>query len=134
MKRRTALRTFGSAAVIGGAGCLGGGGSNGPKEVRMVDLQFEPAEFSIQAGRTVRWVNESDIGHTVTAYETQLPDGADYWASGGFETEEAARTNLADGLINADGTYRHTFETAGDHAYFCVPHEGSGMTGTVSVQ
>jgi len=29
---------------------------------------------------------------------------------------------------------RRTFETAGEHPYFCVPHEGSGMTGTVSVQ
>ncbi|MFB6361496.1 MAG: plastocyanin/azurin family copper-binding protein, partial [Halobacteriales archaeon] len=60
--------------------------------------------------------------------------GAPYWASGGFETERAARENLAEGLIEAGGTYRRTFETAGEQPYFCVPHEGSGMTGAVSVQ
>ncbi|MFB6362043.1 MAG: plastocyanin/azurin family copper-binding protein, partial [Halobacteriales archaeon] len=90
MNRRSALRTLGGALAVGLSGCLGGGGDE-PKTVRMVDLAFKPPEISVAAGRTVEWVNDSEIGHTVTAYGEQLPSGAPYWASGGFETERAAR-------------------------------------------
>ena len=131
MRRRQALRLFGSAGVAGLAGCLGGSG--GPKTVDMVGLEFEPRRVSVPVGGTVEWVNVSDIAHTVTAYGARLPDGAAYWASGGFEAESAARTDLEGGLIGVDGAYSHTFETAGEHPYFCVPHEGSGMTGVVAV-
>lgn len=132
MRRREALRTIGSAAAVGLAGCLGGG-SSGPKVVDMVGLEFKPRRVSVAVGATVEWVNESEIGHTVTAYEDQIPAGAAYWASGGFETEADARRDIGGGLIAADETYRHTFEVAGEHPYFCVPHEGSGMTGVVAV-
>lgn len=132
MRRREALRAIGSASAIGLAGCLGAGAS-GPKVVDMVGLEFKPRRVSVAVGATVEWVNESEIGHTVTAYGDRIPAGAGYWASGGFETEAAARRDLAGGLITADGTYRHTFEVAGEHPYFCVPHEGSGMAGVVAV-
>lgn len=131
MNRRGALRLLGAAAVGGLAGCVGG--PKDPKQVDMVGLRFEPRRVSVDIGRTVEWVNESGVGHTVTAYENLLPDGAAYFASGGFESERAAQQNMQDGLIGADGTYSHTFETAGEHPYYCIPHEGSGMTGVVSV-
>jgi plastocyanin len=134
MNRRSALQSVGGALAVGLSGCLSSGGGDEPRTVRMVGLEFEPADISIAAGRTVEWINDSEFGHSVTAYERQIPTGATYWASGGFETERAARENMGDGLIDAGGTYRRTFETAGEHPYFCVPHEGSGMTGTVSVQ
>lgn len=131
MKRRAALRTMGAAAAIGLAGCLGG--SSGPKTVRMVGLDYEPRRVSVRVGGTVEWVNDSDIGHSVTAYGDPLPEDATYFATGGFETEAAARADIEAGLIGADETFSHTFETAGEHPYFCVPHEGSGMTGVVVV-
>jgi plastocyanin len=131
MKRRAALRTMGAAATVGLAGCLGG--SSGPKTVRMVGLDYEPRRVSVRVGGTVDWVNDSDIGHSVTAYGDRLPEDATYFATGGFETESAARTNVEAGLIGADETFSHTFESAGEHPYFCVPHEGSGMTGVVVV-
>lgn len=131
MNRREAIRSLGTAAAVGLAGCLGGSG--GPKAVRMEGLAFKPRQISVGAGRTVEWVDESGIAHTVTAYEDRLPEGATYWASGGFETEAAARTNLEAGLVPAEGSYSHTFETPGEHPYFCIPHEGSGMVGVVQV-
>lgn len=131
MNRRAALRSLGAAATVGIAGCLGGSG--GPKTVRMVGLEYRPRRVSVGVGRTVEWVNDSDIGHSVTAYEDRLPEGAAYFATGGFATEAAAREDIEGGLIGAGETYRHTFETAGEHPYFCVPHEGSGMTGVVAV-
>ncbi|QLG64062.1 plastocyanin/azurin family copper-binding protein [Halorarum salinum] len=30
-------------------------------------------------------------------------------------------------------TYEHTFEVEGEYGYFCIPHEGAGMVGTVTV-
>lgn len=133
MNRRTALRALGGALVVGVAGCLGRRFDD-PKTVRMVGLRFKPARISVDVGRSVEWVNDSDVGHTVTAYEDRIPAGAPFWASGGFATERAARENLAGGLINAGETYGRTFETAGEHAYYCIPHEGSGMTGIVAVE
>jgi plastocyanin len=29
--------------------------------------------------------------------------------------------------------FTHTFETVGEYAYFCIPHERAGMVGTVVV-
>ena len=132
MRRRDALRGLGSAAAVGLAGCLGGG-SGGRRTVDMVGLEFRPRRVSVDVGGTVEWVNESEIGHTVTAYADRIPPDAAYWASGGFEDEDAARRDIGGGLVAADGRYAHTFEVAGEHPYFCVPHEGSGMTGVVAV-
>ena len=131
MDRRRALATLGAAATGGLVGCLGG--PSGPKRVRMVGLEFRPARVSVGEDRTVEWVNDGDITHTVTAYGDELPPGAAYFASGGFDSETAARRNLEAGLVGPGETYAHAFRTAGEHPYFCVPHEGSGMTGVVEV-
>ena len=47
---------------------------------------------------------------------------------------EAARDDLQGGLIGEGESYRHAFEVAGTYEYFCIPHEGSGMVGTVRVE
>jgi plastocyanin len=72
----------------------------------------------------------------VTAYESGIPDEAAYFASGGYDSEEAAReawTNL-EGAITSGDTYEHTFEVPGTYHYFCIPHERGGMVGTVTVK
>jgi len=79
-------------------------------------------------------VNDSDVGHTVTAYEDEIPEGAAYFARGVFDGERAARNDPAGGLFDAGEAYEHTFEVAGEYGHFCVPHESSGMTGTVVVR
>lgn len=95
---------------------------------------FDPARLTVDAGTTVEWTNDSDVGHTVTAYADRIPDGAAYFASGGFDSEGAARSNVGEGLLAAGESYEHTFEVAGTYGYYCVPHESSGMTGTVVVE
>lgn len=97
------------------------------------ELGFDPVELSIDVGTTVRWRNTSDIGHTVTAYADQIPDSADYFASGGFDTESAAREHMSEGLLAVGETFSHTFTVAGTYEYYCIPHEAAGMTGTVHV-
>jgi len=110
-----------------------GGGGGTTRTVDMTDgLVFDPEEITVEAGDTVVWENVGSVGHSVTAYEDEIPEGADYWASGGFDTEQDAREGYPDrGDIPGGESYEHTFETVGTHAYFCIPHEGAGMVGAV---
>ena len=98
------------------------------------DLVYEPSTVSVAPGSTVVWENVGSIGHTVTAYSDEIPEGATYFASGGFDSEQAARSGYPDqGVIAGGETYEHTFETTGSFGYFCIPHESAGMVGTVEV-
>jgi plastocyanin len=134
MHRRRLLRVGGSALVLAGAaGCLGSG-SGSSRRVSMAEgFVFSPERVQVAPGTTVRWVNDSEVGHTVTAYEGRIPERAGYFASGGFEDERGARNDVRGGLLDAGERYEHTFEVEGEYGYFCVPHESSGMTGTVVV-
>ncbi|MFB6139733.1 MAG: plastocyanin/azurin family copper-binding protein [Halosimplex sp.] len=105
--------------------------------VEMTDqLAFEPKKIQVSAGTTVTFENTSSIGHTVTAYEDELPDGASYFASGGFDSEQAASDGYSDGQegnVEAGESFEHTFETKGTYKYYCIPHEMNGMVGFVKV-
>ena len=133
-------RTFLAAAAVGVstslAGCGMVGGSD-DADVEMAKNAYLPETFEATVGEPVVWVNNGSRGHTVTAYESGLPDGAAFWASGGFESEDAAREGFweqgGEGTIRSGETWSYTFETSGTHPYFCVPHERAGMVGTVVV-
>lgn len=103
-------------------------------DIALGDHAFSPARITVSAGAEVTWVNDSGQAHTVTAYEDSLPEGAPYFASGGAPSEEAARADLSAGLIRPGETFSVTFEVPGTYRYFCIPHEGQGMTGTVVVE
>lgn len=120
--------------MLSTAGCLNGQSSSA-QTITMPDADtFEPATVTIESGETVTWRNDSDIQHTVTAYEDEIPDEATYFASGGFESETAAKNRVKDGLIAPGENYQHTFDQSGTYRYFCIPHVGSGMVGTVRVK
>ena len=118
-------------------GACGGGGDDpaatGP-HVQMVNGQsFDPGELTVTVGDAVAWTNESSEAHTVTAYEGDVSSG-DYFASGGFTSEEDARSDLSAGLIDPGETFEATFDEPGTYKYFCIPHEGAGMKGTIVVE
>ena len=96
--------------------------------------RFDPATITIEAGETVTWTNESDEAHTVTAYGDEIPEGASYFASGGASSEEAARDSLSESLIEAGDTFEVTLDEPGTYEYYCIPHESSGMKGTITVE
>ncbi|QIB75604.1 copper-binding protein [Halogeometricum borinquense] len=97
-------------------------------------LKFAPKRIKVASGTTVTWKNVGAVGHTVTAYEDEIPDGATYFASGGFDSEKAAKDGYPDkGNVTEGGTYEHTFETKGTYKYYCVPHEMNAMVGYVKV-
>lgn len=133
MRRRAFLATVTSAAVLG-AGCSRSG-ADGTHDIGMSALQFLPAEFRTTIGETIVWRNTSSRGHTVTAYGDGIPDSATYFASGGFDSEPNARDGwLSGGAGNVHATFEHTFEVPGTYEYFCIPHEPSGMVGTILVE
>lgn len=133
--RRAILRLGGATlATLGTAGCLNGQSSTGQTVTMTDNFGFDPTTATVEPGQTVTWKNASDVDHTVTAYENAIPDGAAYFASGDFESERAARTSVTEGLVAASGEYEHTFEAPGTYEYYCVPHESSGMVGTIQVE
>ncbi len=102
--------------------------------VEMTDAMiYDPDVITIAPGDTVEWITVGQMGHSVTAYENELPDGAPYWASGGFESEDDARSGYPDGNIAKGETYSYTFDLEGEYGYFCVPHETIQMIGKVVV-
>lgn len=141
--RRDFLRTVGVAGAVAVAGPAtapvaaqeGGEGERTEHVVDMTDgLIFDPDELTIAPGDTVRWVNVGGVGHSVTAYEDGIPEDAEFFASGDFETESAARGGYPQrGDIPGGEAYSYTFEVEGDYEYFCIPHETVGMVGEISV-
>jgi len=142
MDRRAFLATAGTGLALSLSGCvangLGGGGlSEDEFDVGMSANSFLPGETTVSVGDRVVWGNNGTRGHTVTAYDSGLPEGAAFFASGGFGSTEAARDawdDTADGNVAPGETFTHTFETTGEHPYFCIPHESSRMTGVVVVE
>jgi len=153
--RRHVLRAIGAAGVVGLAGCSSTGsdsdsttasetttasdsGGESWQQATTVDmtdgLAFEPKRIEVESGATVTWENVGSVGHSITAYEDEIPDGAAYFASGGFDSEDAANEGYPDeGNVLEGESYEHTFETTGTYKYYCIPHEMNGMVGHVKV-
>ena len=147
MQRRAFLASGAALATTALAGCLGPSLASSEYDIGMQSNAFVPKPavedtsqptFEASVGDTVVWANSGSRNHTVTGYDVGIPDGAEYFASGGFEDEQSARNawenSLGGGGIVAPGeTYEHTFEVPGDYYYFCIPHESAGMRGRVLV-
>lgn len=117
----------------------GDGSSDGERtETNTVEMTdepaYEPERIRVEAGTTVTFENVGNVGHTVTAYEDKLPEGAEYFASGGFDSEEAASEGYGDGQegnVPGGESYEHTFGTTGTYESYCIPHEMNGMVGSI---
>ena len=141
MQRRRFLASAGAAATAGVSllsGCLGASGSDtAAYDIGMTAQAFVEAEFTVSPGETVVWHNNSARAHTITAYEDALPEGSAFFASGDFESEQAARdswwSDRGGALENGD-EFSVTFEEPGEYDYFCIPHEQAGMIGTIYVE
>lgn len=133
----------GLALVLAACAPSGGGGSptdQGPRtvQVEMTDeLRFEPAEFTFQAGETVRFevTNAGQIVH-----EFLIGDEA---AQDEFEMEMSEGDGMAHdteaGVSVEPGeseTFEYTFAEAGDLLAGCHEpgHYGGGMKTTITVE
>ena len=140
MYRRRFLRRAGAAgsaaAAVGLAGCAGVGGEP-DHDVGMLASAYRPREITVSVGDTVVWENTSARGHTVTATKGGIPDGAEFFASGGFDDYDAAKAAWdADfgGILESGDRFEHTFTVPGAYEYVCIPHREGGMFGTVIVE
>jgi plastocyanin len=139
MNRRRFLLA-GACTMVGATGCTER--SCGPHDgfdIGMGSSFYCPETVRISTGETVQWRNTGARAHTVTAYGGTIPDGAAYFASGGFDSEEAARdawfeSGNDNGRLVSGDTFTHRFEVPGQYDYFCVPHEQQGMVGSVVVE
>ncbi|WP_424000105.1 DUF5059 domain-containing protein [Haloarcula salina] len=124
------------ASLSGGPNVVEGVPDDADHVVDMEAVAYAPEELTVSAGDKVAWKHVGGEPHSVTAIEADLPEGATYWASGGFESESAAREGWenGEGAVQSGQSYVHTFETAGEHPYICIPHEAAGMVGTVVVE
>jgi plastocyanin len=120
------------AAPPGDSGGQGGdsGAEAGPTTVTVIVAPsdahvFSPSTVTIRVGDTVRWVWGA-TGHTVTSGTNGNADGL--FCSPADGTCAGAPTS------RAGATYDHRFDSAGTFPYFCRPHAGMGMVGSVTVQ
>lgn len=146
MKRRMFLGVCGVVATIG---CTG----NEPDDVESTSadaeraisksdavvtitdsLSFDPEMLEIDSGQTVVWKNESSTVQTVTAYSDQIPDDADYFSSGDYNSEALATMIYPfGGKVGSGETYTNTFEISGTYTYYSIPSEHLSMTGSIVV-
>ena len=136
--RRSLLRTAAVTGLSGIAGCSTSLVRSPPPKPR-VNIQsgiFEPARLVIDLDETVTWWNIESYKHTVTAYGGRIPDEADYFASGGFDSEQAARgEEFEAGLLGPGDRFDHKFTVPGHYHYCCIPHEDfETMAGTIVVR
>jgi len=147
MQRRAFLAAGTGLATTALAGCIGPSLGSTDYDIGMQSNAFvpeprvegeDPPTFAASVGWTVVWANSGSRNHTVPAYDDGVPESADYFASGGFENETAAREAWAKsvdggGIVRPGQTYEHSFELPGDYYYVCIPHEAAGMIGKVVV-
>ena len=147
MDRRTLIAT---AGVVFTGGCAGGGSNDDSgstadtDEIRAAadavvvmtnEPAFDPRAVEIATGETVAWINESSIAQSVTADEDEIPEGADYFASGGSGRESIASVLFPiRGVVEPGETFTHTFETPGVYGYYSIRSEHRGMGGRVVVE
>ncbi len=83
-------------------------------------LGFQPAKVSIKAGDTVKWVNNKLPPHNVVF------DGA--------KVKNADKISHKALLFSPGESFEITFDEPGEYPYYCEPHRGAGMVGTVIVE
>lgn len=77
--------------------------------IHIKNFAYVPDKVTIPAGSTVRFVQDDDTPHTVTATDKSYDSGN----------------------LNQKASWRHTFTTEGTYTYFCTYH--TYMKGTVVV-
>lgn len=117
----TAGGSEGGAAQVGGVEVLEGtSGDARVIEVTAADFQFSSREITVKKGEKVRIVAKSgDIFHTFTLKE-QKSDASFLFSLNLFPGADPQAQEF-------------TATEAGDLYFYCIPHEGIGMTGVIHV-
>jgi plastocyanin len=80
--------------------------------VQLAEHFFDPSSIRIKVGTTVIWRNNGQQTHDIQARD------------GSFNSPP----------LGPGGIFTFTFTKPGHYPYYCIPHEGDGMTGQVDVE
>jgi len=86
-------------------------------------LVFVPDEIKVKVGDSVTWTGNKGLPHNVVFDEENVPDGVD-----------AEALSHSDNIGDEGEKVTTKFTKAGTYGYYCEPHRGAGMNGTVIVQ
>lgn len=146
--RRLALTALAGAVALVTAAC-GGSDDGGPSdtasgstktvEVKMVDIAFEPAEFTVKKGETVtfRFTNEGKVEHEAFIGDEQAQAEHEEDMSGGDEMHHGDDVEHAvDVKPGKTGTLTYTFDEQGSTQIGCHEpgHYAEGMKIDVTVE
>merc|ERR1712094_20021 len=121
---------MGSQQRGGRSGCRGFDGDAGHRQRRGCEVGFGqrtavfvPDEIKVKVGDSVTWTGNKGLPHNVVFDEENVPDGVD-----------AEALSHADNVGDEGEKVTTKFTKAGTYGYYCEPHRGAGMNGTVIVQ
>ncbi|MEH2353282.1 MULTISPECIES: plastocyanin [unclassified Nostoc] len=91
-------------------------------------LAFEPKKLTIKAGDTIEWVNNKVPPHNVVFDNAKNPT----------KSADLAKSLSHKKLLMSPGQKETTTfaadAPAGDYTFYCEPHRGAGMVGTITVE
>ncbi|MEH2291500.1 plastocyanin [Nostoc sp.] len=91
-------------------------------------LAFEPKKLTIKPGDTIEWVNNKVPPHNVVFDAAKNPS----------KSADLAKSLSHKKLLMSPGQKETTTFAAdaptGDYTFYCEPHRGAGMVGTITVQ
>lgn len=126
-RRQAMARAAGLASGLSMASVAAPGFAAATKTVKMGtdagQLVFVPDEVKICSGDSVTWVNNKGGPHNVVFNADAIPSGVD-----------ADSISMDDQLGDEGATYSKSFATKGSYGYYCEPHAGAGMLGTLIVE
>jgi plastocyanin len=102
--------------------------------VTIPDRSYSPERVSILIGDTVRWVNDTNQRHSVTATSDSAARGESFDSSPSCDNGI-----LFNRCLRPGASYSHTFTTRGTFTYYCrihgtdAPFPDCGMCGRVTV-
>ena len=92
---------------------------------RLSSKSFErqPNKITVAKGETIEFVNNKAFPHNVVFDEDNVPSGVN-----------ADAISHEDYLNGPGEKVTNKFDTPGTYGYYCEPHQGAGMQGTIIVQ
>lgn len=109
-------------------------------EVRLTGNRFSPGEVAVRAGDSVRFVNAGGLHNVAFREDVLTPEQRrllDAVLPGREEFRAMGEAPLASPLlVSPDEVYAFRVPDLppGRYEYFCAPHVGAGMKGTLVVQ
>jgi plastocyanin len=86
-------------------------------------FRAQPNKITVAKGETIEFVNNKAFPHNVVFDEDNVPSGVN-----------ADAISHEDYLNGPGEKVTNKFDTPGTYGYYCEPHQGAGMQGTIIVQ